>query len=51
MSTQPIPEPTPFEKMTALASKVLSVPKSEVEKREGKRREERDSLKKKKHTQ
>jgi hypothetical protein len=29
-----MPEPTPFERMRALAMRVLSVPKSEVDKRE-----------------
>lgn len=32
-------EPTPFEKMAALASKVISVPKSEIERRERERKE------------
>lgn len=35
------PEPSPFEKMSALATRVLSVPKSEVDKREAKWREDR----------
>lgn len=36
------PEPSPFEKMRALATQALSVPKSEVDKREQQWREERD---------
>ncbi|HEY8900684.1 MAG TPA: hypothetical protein VIM61_09760 [Chthoniobacterales bacterium] len=42
MSDHPPPEPTPFEKMAALASKVIAVPKSEVDKREAEWREERE---------
>ncbi len=45
MSEQPAParheEPTPFERMRALATAVLAVPKAEVERRERERREER----------
>jgi len=39
MSTQPIPEPTPFEKMQALAAKVISVPKAAIDRREQERKE------------
>ncbi|MDR3404213.1 MAG: hypothetical protein P4L99_17070 [Chthoniobacter sp.] len=35
------PEPSPFAKMQALATRVMAVPKSEVDKREEKWREER----------
>ena len=34
-------EPTPFEKMAALASQVLSVPKTEVDRREQEWKEQR----------
>jgi len=34
-------EPTPFERMKALATRVLSVPKSDVDKREEKWKKER----------
>ena len=35
MEAHPVakPEPTPFERMTALARRVMSVPKSEVDRR------------------
>jgi hypothetical protein len=46
MSTQPVPEPTPFEKMAALAAKVISVPKEEVDRKEIARKEVRANLKK-----
>lgn len=36
-------EPTPFERMQALASQVLSVPKAEVDRREKQWRERRKS--------
>ena len=35
------PEPTPFEHMQSLATRVMSVPKSEVDKREEEWRENR----------
>ena len=36
------PEPTPFERMQALATRVLAMPKSEVDKREEEWRKERE---------
>lgn len=35
------PEPTPFERMQALATRVMSVPKAEVDRREQQWRKER----------
>ena len=45
------PEPSPYEKMQALAAHVMSVPKAEVDKRENKWREERAKAKKKRSSQ
>jgi len=42
------PEPTPFERMQALATRVLSVPKAEVDKREQEWREKRKATARKK---
>lgn len=39
------PNPTPFERMQALAMRVLSVPKSEVDKREEEWRNQRSNKK------
>lgn len=39
-------EPTPFEKMRDLAAKVVSVPKSEMDRREAEWRKERESVSK-----
>jgi hypothetical protein len=47
MSDKTKPEPTPFEKMRALAATVVSVPKAAIEKREAEWRKERASAKKK----
>lgn len=41
MSEPAKPEPSPFEKMQSVAARVMSVPKTEVDKREQKWREER----------
>ena len=41
MSEKPKIEPTPFEKMRALAASVVAVPKAEVDKAEKKWRKER----------
>jgi hypothetical protein len=43
------PEPTPYERMQALASKVMAVPKSEVDKREQEWRENRQTTRQKKN--
>jgi hypothetical protein len=42
------PDSTPFERMQALATRVLSVPKSEVDKREREWREQRTATAQKK---
>ena len=39
------PEPTPYERMQTLAARVLSVPKSEVDKREQEWRKEKGNHK------
>lgn len=41
MDAQPKAEPSPFERMQALAARVMAVPKAEVDKREQKWREDR----------
>lgn len=40
-----MPEPTPFEKLQALTKRVLSVPKAEIDRREGEWRKEQDAKK------
>jgi hypothetical protein len=41
------PEPTPFQKMQALATRVMSVPKAEIDRREQDWRKEREEKKRK----
>lgn len=47
MSTTAKPEPTPFEKFQTFAKKVLSVPKSEIDRREAEYQKKRGGKDKK----
>jgi len=44
------PEPTPFEKMQALAARVMSVPKAEIDRREQEWKKQREEKKQAKRT-